>query len=86
MTEPIRRVARAALGFALALTFLTGSGSAAEIEAVPVGVVPFAIRAADLDGDGRSEILVGGLDRDAIVAVTPELILKARLFAMPCWS
>jgi hypothetical protein len=50
--------------------FPVASFGAEPVTAVPVGVVPYAISAADLNGDRRVELIAGGLDRDEIRAVT----------------
>ena len=74
MTTPGRTIAWTSLVLALSLAVVPGLARSEPIATIPVGVVPFAIHAADLDGDGRSEILAGGLDRDAIVAVAPDAL------------
>ncbi len=45
---------------------------AEEIRTIPASVVPYAMCGADLTGDGRPELLVGGLDKGAVCALTSE--------------
>jgi len=53
-----------------ALLPMTSSYGADEVKAVPVGVVPYAMCASDVNDDGRLDLVVGGIDQDAICAVT----------------
>ncbi len=54
-----------------ALAFLgVATISNAEITAVPCPVVPYSMCGIDLDRDGTCELLAGGLNEDAICAVT----------------
>ncbi|MCH5376689.1 MAG: VCBS repeat-containing protein, partial [Planctomycetes bacterium] len=54
----------------LVIPILTVPCNAGEVKAVPVGVVPYAMCATDMNGDGRLDLVVGGIDQDAICAVT----------------
>ncbi len=45
------------------------STRAAEIKSIPVGVVPFAMCGLDVNADRRVDLVVGGVDQDAICAV-----------------
>ena len=40
-----------------------------ELQSVPVGVIPYSMRGLDVNDDGSVDLIVGGLDQDAICAV-----------------
>ncbi len=58
---------------------------AGELDSIPVGVVPYAMGAIDADNDGKLDLVVGGLDQDAIcaVAVSGGLIWRHSTDGMP---
>ncbi len=68
-TDSTRSPTVPALFFTFAILCIAAR-SYAEITTLPCPVVPYSMCAVDLDKDGKCELLAGGLNEDAICAVT----------------